>query len=698
MRWFSLSPAIPRRALIGFGLGFAILAVNALIAYQAIVSLREATRSVEDGLQVVELLRSVSSAVADSEAGQRGYIISEKKEYLEDSTEVLRVADRRLNDIRALIGNDAAELAKIGSLQSSIATRTAEFEHTLALLTKGDRRGALKAISTEGSRRNLEGTYDLFRQLSAKQDALFMQRTRQVQENSHFTLATQYIATFFGLLFLGLIYYLVYREITVRRQTEEKLRIVATHDPLTALPNRTLLHERLSHALAKAQRHGRQLAVLLIDLDRFKHVNDTLGHEAGDTLLQVAARRFYDCLRETDTMARQGGDEFVVLMDELSDREPITRVSQRILDAMVQPFVIDGQEIHLTASIGISVYPDDGRTLLRNAEIALYRAKEKGRNNYQFYSAQIDNYSRERLALESGLRRALERDELRLHYQPKVDIAAGHICGMEALLRWQHPQMGLVAPDRFIPIAEESGLIRPIGAWVLKTACMQNRAWQRQGVRRFPVAVNLSPRQFADETLLDDIKSALAESGLEASDLELEITESMVMNDPEQAVNMLRRLKDLGIRVAIDDFGTGYSSLAYLKRFPIDSVKVDRSFVEDIPEDVNSMAIAQAVIAMAHSLRLKVVAEGVESEAQLSFLRGEGCDEIQGYYFSEARRRQRDLRDHAQDLAARQHRFPFRASSQGIGLGLPASWSARRPPPSGSCVFVSNARRGVAAS
>jgi diguanylate cyclase (GGDEF)-like protein len=632
-----MSPAIPRRVIVGFGLGFAILAVNALIAYQTIVSLREATRSVEEGLQVAELLRSVSSAVAESEAGQRSYIISAKKDYLEDSTEVLRVADRRLNDIRALIGDDAAELQKIGSLQSSIAARTAEFEHTLALLTNGDRRGALKAISTEGSRRNLEGTYELFRQFSAKQNALFMQRTRQLQENSHFSLATQHIATFFGLVFLGLIYYLVYREITVRRQTEEKLRIVATHDPLTALPNRTLLHERLSHALAKAQRHGRQLAVLLVDLDRFKHVNDTLGHEAGDTLLQVAARRFYDCLRETDTMARQGGDEFVVLMDELSDREPITRVSQRILDAMVQPFVIDGHEIHVTASVGISVYPDDGRTLLRNADIALYRAKEKGRNNYQFYSAQIDNYSRERLALESGLRRALERGELTLHYQPKVDLAAGHICGMEALLRWQHPQMGLVAPGRFIPIAEESGLIRPIGAWVLKTACMQNRAWQRQGVRRFPVAVNLSPRQFAEESLLDDIKSALAESGLTASDLELEITESMVMNDPEQAVSILRRLKELGIRVAIDDFGTGYSSLAYLKRFPIDSVKVDRSFVEDIPEDVNSMAIAQAVIAMAHSLRLKVVAEGVESEAQLSFLRGEGCDEIQGHYFSEAR-------------------------------------------------------------
>jgi diguanylate cyclase (GGDEF)-like protein len=632
-----MSPAIPRRVIVGFGLGFAILAVNAVIAYQTIVSLREAARSVEDGLRVAALLSSVSSSVADSEAGQRGYIISQKKEYLELSSDVLRIADHRLNEIRALIGDEAAELDKIASLQSSIAARAAEFEQTLELLTKGNRRAALKAISTETSRRNLEDTYELFRQLSTQQGDLFMQRTREVQENARFSLVTQYIASFLGLIFLGLIYYLVYREITVRRQTEEKLRIVATHDPLTALPNRTLLHERLSHALAKAQRHGRQLAVLLVDLDRFKHVNDTLGHEAGDTLLQLAARRLYDCLRDTDTMARLGGDEFVVLMDELADREPITRVTQRILDAMTPPFVIEEQEIHVTPSIGISVYPDDGRTVLRNADIALDRAKEKGGNGYQFYSAQIDHYSRERLALESALRRVLERDELRLLYQPKVDVATGQVCGMEALLRWQHPQMGLVTPDRFIPIAEKSGLIRPIGTWVLKTACLQNRAWQREGMRRFPVAVNLSPRQFADESLIDDIKAALAESSLDASDLELEITESMVMDEPEQAVNILQRLKDLGIRVAIDDFGTGYSSLAYLKRFPIDSVKVDRSFVEDIPDDVDSMAIAQAVIAMAHSLRLKVVAEGVESEAQLSFLCGQGCDEIQGHYFSDAR-------------------------------------------------------------
>jgi diguanylate cyclase (GGDEF)-like protein len=633
----AMSPAVPQRVVIGLVLGCAILAVNALIAYGTTVSLRDATRAVEDGLRVDELLRRANAAVADSEAGQRSYIISQKKEYLEYSRDALKLAHGGLNEIRSLVGADPDELKTIGSLQSSIAERTAEFDATLELLLNGDRAAALRAISTEASRRNLESAYELFDQIKVQQSELFTQRTRQLQESSYFSLVTQNIATVFGLLFLCLIYYLVSREMTMRRQTEEKLRIVATHDPLTALPNRTLLHERLSHALAKAQRHGRKLAALFIGLDRFKNINDTLGHEVGDALLQTAARRLYDCLRETDTMARQGGDEFVVLMDELGDLEPVSRVAQRILDAVAKPFVLEGRELHIGASIGISVYPDDDRTLLRNADIAMHRAKAQGGNGYQFYSAQLDNHSAERLALESGLRRALERDEFTLHYQPKVNLVSGLISGMEALLRWQHPELGWVSPTRFIPIAEETGLIVPIGAWVLKTACAQNREWQRRGVRQVPVAVNLSPRQFAAERLLDDIKSALVDSGLAPTDLELEITESMVMNNPDQAIDVLRQVKALGVRVAIDDFGIGYSSLAYLKRFPIDTVKVDRSFVEDIPADENSMAIAQAVIAMAHSLRLKVVAEGVESEGQLSFLRGEGCDDIQGHYFCEAR-------------------------------------------------------------
>jgi diguanylate cyclase (GGDEF)-like protein len=632
-----MSLAIPRKIVIGFGLVVAILAGNALVAVQTVVTLTEATQAVTDGVRVRDLLKEVRGIVSSSETAQRNYILTGNKEYLEHSLKSLKSTESLSNEILGLVDSDSVEAEKTGRLESLIAARAALFESALEHLQKGRKVAALQTMTMKAGRDNLNSIDELFDQFGASQGALFARRTDELKTSSLFSLVTFYVATFCGLALLGLLCYFVYRDIAERRRAEEKLRVVATHDPLTALPNRTLLHERLSHALAKAQRHGRQLAVLFVDLDRFKNVNDTLGHDAGDRLLQVASQRLYDCLRETDTMARQGGDEFVVLMDELTDREPVTHVAQRILDAVGEPFVIEGQEIHLTASIGISVYPEDGRTLLKNADIAMYRAKDKGKNNYQFYSAQMDNYSVERLSLESGLRRALEREEFVLHYQPKVNIASGLITGVEALLRWQHPELGWVAPGRFIPIAEENGLILPIGAWVLKTACIQSRAWQRQGVRRFPVAVNLSPRQFAGETLLDDVKAALDVSGLAPADLELEITEGMVMNNPERAVNLLQQLKGLGIRVAIDDFGTGYSSLAYLKRFPIDSVKVDRSFVEDIPDDVDSMAIAQAVIAMAHSLRLNVVAEGVESEAQLGFLHGEGCDEIQGYYFCEAR-------------------------------------------------------------
>lgn len=630
-------PTIPKKVIAGFGLGLAILAANALIAAQTVVTLTEATQAVEDGLRVRDLLKEVRSAVSSSETGQRNYIITGKTDYLEHSLKLLKSTESQLSEILERIGNDSAEAGKTNQLQSLIGARAAQFEGALDYVQIGNKAAVLQALTTGEGKRTLESTDELFDQFGESQGVLFTRRTEDLQKSAHFSLVTFYIATFCGLILLGLVYYLVYRDIAERRQAEDRLRVVATHDPLTALPNRTLLHEHLSHALAKAQRYNRQLAVLFIDLDRFKNVNDTLGHEAGDLLLQIAAQRLSDCVRETDTMARQGGDEFVVLMDELFDLGPVAGVCQRILDAMAKPFIVHGQEVLLTASIGISVYPEDGRTLLKNADIAMYRAKEKGKNNYQFYSTQFDTYSVERLSLESSLSRAIERNEFTLHYQPKVDIVSGLITGMEALLRWQHPELGWISPARFIPLAEENGLILQIGAWVLKTACAQNQAWQRQGLRRLRVAVNLSARQFGVESLPRDIDAVLRESRLEAKDLEVEITESMVMSNPEQAVNMLRQLKDMGIHVAIDDFGTGYSSLAYLKRFPVDSVKVDRSFVEDLPGDLESAAIAQAIIVMAHSLRMRVVAEGVETEAQLRFLRGEGCDEMQGHHFSEAR-------------------------------------------------------------
>jgi len=425
----------------------------------------------------------------------------------------------------------------------------------------------------------------------------------------------------------------------VRMQAEEAVKFVATHDALTGLPNRVMFNQRLTHALVQAERYGWRLGVFFIDLDRFKIINDTLGHDAGDQLLREVARRVTETLRAADTVARLGGDEFVVLVEQVSDPRDLAGVAQKLITVLGSGFPLSGAEYHVTASIGVATYPDDGgdvQTLLKNADIAMYRAKEQGRNAFQFYSAQMNVHSLERLALESGLRRALDRRELVLHYQPQVDIRRGHITGMEALVRWQHPELGLISPDRFIGIAEETGLVVPIGEWVLRTACEAQRAWERLGIPGIRVAVNLSARQFVHGDLLRDVMRALEQTGCHPSALELEITESMVMHNPERAVELIHQLKDMGVRVAIDDFGTGYSSLANLKRFPIDSVKIDRSFILDIPGDKGDVAITQAVIAMAHSLGLKVIAEGVETRQQFNFLRKQRCDEMQGYYFSAA--------------------------------------------------------------
>lgn len=427
------------------------------------------------------------------------------------------------------------------------------------------------------------------------------------------------------------------RDVTERVLAEERIEYLAYHDGLTALPNRVLFNELLSHGLNKARRTGKTLAVLFIDLDRFKNINDTLGHEAGDMLLQEIGQRLMSCLRKSDTVARLGGDEFVVLLEEINDTYHVTTVAGKILSSVLKPITLMGQEFRVTASIGISIYPDDGQdeqSLMKNADIALYRAKEEGKNNYQLYSEKMNAYSFQRLALESSLRRALERDEFLLHYQAKIDLHTGKVSGMEALIRWQHPDLGMVSPAQFIPLAEETGLIIPIGKWVLRTACHQNKLWQAQGLQPLRISVNLSARQFSDENLVQDISDILQETDLSADYLELEITESMVMRDPEKAVRLLTTLKEMGIRLAIDDFGVGYSSLATIKRFPVDTIKVDRSFIRDIPEDTEDKALTEAIIAMGKTLSLNVVAEGVETQEQYDFLREKACDEFQGFYFS----------------------------------------------------------------
>jgi diguanylate cyclase (GGDEF)-like protein len=420
-------------------------------------------------------------------------------------------------------------------------------------------------------------------------------------------------------------------------RSREQEHFIATHDLLTRLPNRQLFHERLRQALAEARRHGTQVAVFFLDLDRFKLTNDTFGHATGDRLLQAVADRLSACVRQTDVVARLGGDEFTLILTDITRGDQVTRIAAKILETMGRAFTLNGLEFFITTSIGISLYPDDGAdvdALLRNADTAMYRAKARGKNNFQFYVPEMNERAAERLELERGLRTALDRDELILHYQPQVELSTGRIIGMEALLRWNHPTLGLIAPGRFIPLAEETGLIVPIGDWVLRTACAQNRAWMDLGLPPISVAVNISARQFQHHDPVRTVQSALRDSGLDASQLELELTESLLMNEAFGATESLRDLRHMGVQLSLDDFGTGYSSLSYLTRFPLGKLKIDRAFVQTITMDPNDRAITSAIIALAHSLHLKPVAEGVETAEQLNTLRTLNCDGIQGYYFS----------------------------------------------------------------
>ena len=420
-----------------------------------------------------------------------------------------------------------------------------------------------------------------------------------------------------------------------RKRAEDWVKHVAFHDDLTSLPNRRMLNQCLDHALKRHRRAGSQLAILFMDLNRFKVINDSLGHEVGDVLLCQVAERLRAQSRDGDTAARVGGDKFAMLTENHRNLMDISIHAQRLIDALSAPYLLGTTDCHVSLSIGISVFPSDGndsQALLKAADVAMYRAKAEGQSNYLYYSRSMNVHTVEQLELESDLSHALERGEFLLYYQPKVETVSGLITGTEALLRWNHPVRGLIAPADFIPLAEATGLIVPIGEWVLATACAQNKKWQDQGLPQLSIAVNLSPRQFADPLLLPKLTRIIRASGLAPSTLELEITESMVMSHGNSAVLVLEQLKSIGVQIALDDFGTGYSSLAYLKSFPIDTLKLDRSFIRDIPANSGDKKIARAIIAMAHSLKLKVVIEGVETAEQLKFLRTQRCDALQGYY------------------------------------------------------------------
>jgi diguanylate cyclase (GGDEF)-like protein/PAS domain S-box-containing protein len=430
---------------------------------------------------------------------------------------------------------------------------------------------------------------------------------------------------------------MVFHDVSVARALALRMSYLAQHDSLTDLPNRILLNDRINQAISLAHRHRQKLAVLFLDVDRFKHVNDSLGHDIGDRLLQSVARRLHACVRSSDTLSRQGGDEFVVLLSEMAHQLDAAVCADKILAALNVPHVIDQHELHLTVSIGIAIYPEDGQdaqTLLKNADFAMYHAKDSGRSNYQFFRSDLNARAIEQHSLEDGLRHALERQEFVLHYQPKMNLQTGAIIGAEALIRWNHPERGVVAPAEFIHIAEECGLIVPIGRWVLREVCRQARAWQVAGLPRLRVAINISPVELRAKDFVQGVRAILTETRMDPGCVELELTETFLMQDSGSTGAVLRELKDIGVALALDDFGTGYSSLSYLKRFPIDTLKIDRSFVSDLDTNADDASIVSAVISMGESLHMRVVAEGVETREQLAFLKEHNCPFGQGFYFS----------------------------------------------------------------
>ncbi len=427
------------------------------------------------------------------------------------------------------------------------------------------------------------------------------------------------------------------RDVTMRKKAQEQLFHMAHHDMLTSLPNRLFFNDRLQQANAIARRSKKKVGVLFLDLDRFKIINDTLGHSIGDMLLQEIADRLKTCVREVDTVARLGGDEFTIILSCINSVEDAEMVADKVMKMMAQPFSVEENELFVTTSIGISIFPtdsDDSASLVKKADIAMYSAKAQGRNNYIFYDPKMDLNADRRLVLTNGLRRALDREEFRLHYQPKVDTVSGQITAMEALVRWEHPELGLIPPVDFIPIAEESGIIIPLGEWVMRRSCEQIRLWQQDGLPAVRVAVNLSGYQLQHRDFVQSVRKILEQVGLPGDLLEFEVTETVIMQNPDFAVAILNQLRDMGIHISIDDFGTGYSSLAHLKRFSVNTLKIDKSFVRDVESNSTDAAIASAIISMGNSLNLRVIAEGVETEGQLAFLKDRKCDEIQGYLFS----------------------------------------------------------------
>jgi diguanylate cyclase (GGDEF)-like protein len=654
-----------RKVQLAFGFAMLTLLLMGALSYRWMVLSDESDQWVRHTHEVLTSIQSLRLAMESLRSSSREFALTGKESDLDPFHASVIGVKRDQDNLRNLTADNPIQQNRLAALADLVAENIESSEAIIRLRRAQGLTVAATASLTGRSQKEADDFEALVDKMQSEEMGLRKLRLAAMERDLSQTKIILFTGTMLGLLITGVAGWSALRDSTMRTQAEahlvqkvqelnrsneelvrladatrtitEQMTHAAEHDALTGLPNRLLLNESIDRAISFAQRHEIQFAVLVLDLDGFKHINDSLGHPTGDKLLQSLAKRLVQCVRSTDTVSRQGGDEFVVLLSEIDHPQDAVSMSRRLLDVVAGATSIEKHDLHITASIGVSIYPDDGRdaeTLIKNADTAMFHAKENGRQSFQFFRSAMNVQAVERQMIEEHLRRALERQEFTLHYQPKIDIATGMVTGVEALIRWTHPTLGSISPGQFIPVAESCGLIAPIGDWVLREACAQAQAWAKAGLPMLTVAVNVSAMQFRNETFLDDLRAILSETGLDPRYLELELTEGALMKQAELTASMLSTLRESGVRVAVDDFGTGYSSLSYLRKFPLDAIKIDQSFVGQITTVPDETVIVRAIISMGRSLNLRVIAEGVETQEQLDFLKAHRCDEAQGYFFS----------------------------------------------------------------
>jgi diguanylate cyclase (GGDEF)-like protein len=634
---------LTRKIQFAFGSAILTLLIVGAISYRVMIASGESERWLRHTHEVLESLQDLRSAMGGIESSYRGFALTGRQTFVDSFRATRLNAQQEWSTLGALTLDNRLQQNRLPDLSRLMAAKFQFAEMVISLRRAGGVEAAIKAVETEASQPNGDELQMLIANMENEERRLMAQRIAHAKEQLKETRDLLILGTVLGMLIAFVGGWSTQRDQSARAVAVSEARAMALemthsaeHDVLTGLPNRMLFKDRVTQAIILAPRHMKKVAVLFLDLDGFKHINDSLGHPTGDKLLQSIAKRLVDCVRASDTVSRQGGDEFVVLLSEVEQPENTAITARRMLQTVAAAHSVDQHDLHISTSIGVSVYPDDGvdaETLIKNADTAMYQAKANGRQSYQFFKPSMNARAVERQSIEEGLRRALERQEFTLHYQPKVNLRTGQITGAEALLRWTNPIQGSVSPAQFIPVAEDCGLILPISEWVLREACQQAQAWLVAGLPLGTMAVNISAMEFRNENFLEGVFGVLKDTNLDPRRLELELTESVLMKHAESTESILMTLRAKGVQVAIDDFGTGYSSLSYLRKFSIDALKIDQSFVRQITTAPDQTSLVAAIISMARSLKLRVVAEGVETQQELEFLQVHECDEAQGYYF-----------------------------------------------------------------